>query len=364
MIFQPDKLTYKADWVSKTSTSTLWITQKVQYVSRNLTKTLISEVVHNVLSNNKSKDPPSPSHSCTVLNLSIHLGARFYLHNTKTAHRTVMMTQDHLPLLDLLSRLSERLSGCKRSMAWMDGAGAPATAGLTESGRPALVAGRASSTCADGVCVSTLRVQLSRVTSGMGARCPSGISCAWQKATRRKDDSPSHQSLVWQTHPPEGHGLTTCQTTPNIQTESLQLNSWAGKESILKIKKAGCNSWCSQIIQWDRHVVQKPTVVHENTTEVPTPLKLFTAHIFCIQEYFSDFDSPKCLCQCRVSWNTKSHLHFSQPPSPTSHFISLLLSRLLLSLFHAVRWTGQTELWVNCLWQRKWRVQPKNCTRG
>ena len=270
-----------------------------------------------------------------------------------------MMTQDHLPLLDLLSRLSERLSGCKRSMAWMDGAGAPATAGLTESGRPALLAGRVSSTCADGVCVSTLRVQLSRVTSGMGARCPSGISCAWQKATRHKDDSPltpnPHTRGTWPYHLPNHSKYSDREFAVELMSR---------KRVNIFPKKVGCNSWCSQIIQWDRHVVQKPTVVHENTTEMPTPPKLFTTHIFCIQEYFSNFDSPKCLCQCRVSWNTKSHLHFSQPPSPTSHFISLLLSHPLLSLFHAVRWTGRTESWVNCLWQRRWWVQPKNCTRG
>ena len=58
MIVPPDKMADKADWVSKTSTSTLWITWKVQCVSRNLTKTLTSKVAHNVLSNNKSKDPP------------------------------------------------------------------------------------------------------------------------------------------------------------------------------------------------------------------------------------------------------------------------------------------------------------------
>ena len=135
--------------------------------------------------------PPNCPHpilflSWTVSNFNMFSGVRFYPQDdTKTTHSMEMM-QDHLPLLDLLSRLSERLSGCKRSMAWMGGAGAPATAGLTESGRPALLAGTASSTCADGVCVSTLRVQLSRVTSGMGARCPSGISCAWQKKKKKR----------------------------------------------------------------------------------------------------------------------------------------------------------------------------------
>lgn len=143
----------------------------------------------------------------------------------------------------------------------MDGAGAPATAGLTESGRPALVAGRVSSTCADGVCVSTLRVQLSRVTSGMGARCPSGISCAWQNTARHKVDFPLTPNPptrgTWPYHLPNHSKYSDSEFAAELtgpipaRRRNILVFSKCSMRQRINIfrKKAGCNSWCIQIIQ-------------------------------------------------------------------------------------------------------------------
>ena len=111
----------------------------------------------------------------------VHTGTGFFsmCHCKKSHSRT-----PYPPLLDLLSRLSERLSGRDRSAGRLATGATAAAAGLRESGRVMLLAWRVSSTWAEGVWVSTLRVQLSRVTSGIGARWPSGISWAcsiWDK---------------------------------------------------------------------------------------------------------------------------------------------------------------------------------------
>lgn len=97
---------------------------------------------------------------------------------------TQINSESHSPLLDLLSWEPGRLSTCKWSSDWHGKDNPPVTPGLRESQRLAALCGLPSSTWADGVWVSTLRVLLRRVISGMGARWPSGMSWAFENSRK------------------------------------------------------------------------------------------------------------------------------------------------------------------------------------
>ena len=81
---------------------------------------------------------------------------------------------------DLLSADSDLLDGRDESIV----PGMMGMAGLMESERLSELGARGSSSWAEGVWVSTVRIVLAVIrTSGTGARWPSGISCGWPRNT-------------------------------------------------------------------------------------------------------------------------------------------------------------------------------------